>query len=104
MEPQAEHDRSNLLRESMPFLHALIYSKIEGANRVRANNRLNMVSRDIGNGKGGEQAEGGGDRLEEFAEGLEGISHSVVMDVSELDTHRLEQVRETLNFNIDPFF
>ncbi|KAH9814588.1 hypothetical protein DFH28DRAFT_865743, partial [Melampsora americana] len=33
--PQSEENRATLIRESMPFLHALIYSKIEESNKAR---------------------------------------------------------------------
>lgn len=77
----------------MPFLHALIYSKIEGANTARVNERSKTSTRDMRKGEGGEKNEIERDQLEEFAESLEGISHSVVMEASQLESHRLEQGR-----------
>ena len=43
-EPQAEEDRDSVIRLSMPFLHSLIYSKIEEANISRGKKRLARVS------------------------------------------------------------
>lgn len=75
----------------MPFLHALIYSKIEHSNVAREKNRLSSASKDSGKGGGVELTEGRGEQVD-FAEQLEGISHSVEMDNTNLDSQRLKQV------------
>lgn len=93
LEPQAEEDRANLIRESMPFLHALIYSKIEDSNIARERIRLNKASKETTKATEVEPTDTSASvQQAEFAETLEGVSHSVPMDNKNLESHRLRQV------------
>lgn len=89
-EPQAEEDRDSVIRLSMPFLHSLIYSKIEEANISRGKKRLARVSSNTS--KRNDETEGKRFGSESLPESLEGISHSEEIETTLMEKHRLKHV------------
>lgn len=89
--------RKNLIRSRLPFLHGLIYSKIEKATRERKEKRLRRrtTTQDATSTVYEEDVLGGTEDVDIdllHLEEIEGISHSTGIEPDKLDDQRLEHV------------
>lgn len=107
---EAEEARATRMRESMPFLHDIIHSKIRHAINIRSDKRRAAKARkdgsiqeivatkdDLDELDHGEDAEDDVRGLESMEEIMEGVSKSIESTPSEVESKQLKEVKLLLS-------